>query len=45
MIPDAVPFQKSLRVTQEHGNRNNSDDLQYSWVAYWYQENAAQIFH
>ena len=38
MIPDAVPFQKNLRVTLEHGNRNNTDDLQYSWVAYWYQK-------
>ena len=38
MIPDAVPFGKSLHVTLEHGNRNNTDDLAYSWVAYWYQK-------
>jgi hypothetical protein len=38
MIPDAVPFAKSLRVSLEHGNGNNTDDLQYSWVAYWYQK-------
>jgi hypothetical protein len=38
MIPDAVPFQKEFRFVQEHGNGNNADDLEYRWVALWYQK-------
>ncbi len=38
MIPDAVPFQKEFQFLQEHGNGNNSDDLEYRWVALWYQK-------
>jgi hypothetical protein len=37
MIPDAVPFRKSLRFQFERGNGNNSNDLEYSWAAFWYQ--------
>jgi hypothetical protein len=35
-IPDPIPFEKSIRVTIEHGHANNRSDL-YSSVAYWYQ--------
>jgi hypothetical protein len=38
MIPDAVPFKKSFRFDFEHGNGNNSNDLEYRWVAFWYQK-------
>jgi hypothetical protein len=37
MIPDAVPFTKSLVFDFEHGNGNNSTDLEFRWVAFWYQ--------
>jgi hypothetical protein len=40
-IEDPIPFNKSIRVTIEHGHANKrSDDL--SSVAYWYQETIAQ---
>ncbi|MEW5902336.1 MAG: glycoside hydrolase family 172 protein, partial [Acidobacteriota bacterium] len=35
-IPDPVPFQKSIRVTIEHGHANDRSDY-FSSVAYWYQ--------
>lgn len=35
-IEDAMPFQKSIRVTVEHGNENDHEG-DYSSVAYWYQ--------
>ncbi|MDQ3815862.1 MAG: DUF2961 domain-containing protein, partial [Armatimonadota bacterium] len=38
MIPDAVPFKKSFTFEFEHGNGNNTDDLLYRWVAFWYQK-------
>jgi hypothetical protein len=38
MIPDAIPFQKTLNFAFEHGKGNNSDDLEYRWVAFWYQK-------
>lgn len=38
MIPDAVPFKKSFEFQLEHGNGNNSNDLEYRWVAFWYQK-------
>lgn len=37
MIPDALPFKQSLRFDFEHGNGNNSNDLLFRWVAFWYQ--------
>ncbi len=40
MIRDAVPFSKSLNFAFEHGNRNKSDDLEWRWVAFWYQKRA-----
>ncbi len=43
MIPDAVPFKKSLRFDFEHGKSNNSDDLIYRWVAFWYAEPKAEF--
>jgi hypothetical protein len=38
MIPDAVPFQKSLNFAFGHGSSNRGDDLEYQWVAFWYQK-------
>lgn len=38
MLPDAIPFRRSLDFTFEHGRANNSDDLEYRWVAFWYQQ-------
>jgi D-arabinan exo alpha-(1,3)/(1,5)-arabinofuranosidase (non-reducing end) len=35
-IEDPVPFEKSIRVTIEHGHANKRSD-DYSSVAYWYQ--------
>jgi hypothetical protein len=35
-IPDPIPFQKSIRVTIEHGHANDRSDY-FSSVAYWYQ--------
>ena len=35
-IADAIPFSKSLRVTIEHGMKNE-EDADYSSTAYWYQ--------
>lgn len=43
MIPDAMPFQKSLTFAFEHGSHNNSDDLLYRWVAFWYQKSPLQF--
>lgn len=37
-VSDAIPFQKSLDFTFEQGNGNNSDDLNWKWVAFWYQK-------
>jgi len=35
-VPDAIPFEKSLRLTFGHGEDDDSD-ADYSSVAYWYQ--------
>jgi hypothetical protein len=35
-IPDPVRFQRSIRVTIEHGHANRRCD-DYSSTAYWYQ--------
>jgi len=35
-IEDPIPFQKSIRVTIEHGHANDRSD-DFSSVAYWYQ--------
>ena len=43
MIPDAVPFQKNFEFDFEHGNGNNSDDLEFRWVAFWYQKHNAKF--
>ena len=42
-IPDPIPFEKSLRVTIEHGHANNLSDF-YSSVAYWYQSEPHRAF-
>lgn len=36
-VPDAIPFEKSIKVTFEHGDRN-SELTDMSTVAYWYQQ-------
>ena len=45
MLPDAISFKRDFRFDFEHGNGNNSDDLDYRWVAFWYQKDGgtAQI--
>ncbi len=43
MIPDALPFKKSLQFDFEHGNNNNSNDLLFRWVAFWYGEPAMRF--
>ena len=37
-IPDAVPFRRELKFDFEHGNGNNAADMQWNWVAFWYQK-------
>ncbi len=43
MIPDAVPFQKSFEFNFEHGNGSNSNDLEFRWIAFWYQKHEAKF--
>lgn len=38
LIPDAIPFQKSLRLDFEHGNGNNAEDIGWKITAFWYQK-------
>lgn len=40
-IQDPISFQKSIRVTVEHGHANDAGN-HYSSVAYWYQKPAGQ---
>ena len=35
-VPDAIPFEREIRVTMEHGHANMLQE-DYSSVAYWYQ--------
>jgi hypothetical protein len=43
MIPDAVPFKNNFKFEFEHGNGNNGNDLEYRWVAFWYQKPDAKF--
>jgi len=36
-IEDPIPFNKSIRVTMEHGGVNDTPGSDYSSTAYWYQ--------
>ncbi len=36
-VPDAIPFEKSIKVAFEHGDRNR-EMADISTVAYWYQQ-------
>lgn len=36
-IQDPIPFEKSIRVTMEHGGTNDASGCHYDSVAYWYQ--------
>ena len=36
-VPDAIPFEESIKVTFEHGDRNR-EVADMSTVAYWYQQ-------
>jgi hypothetical protein len=38
MIGDAVPFKRDFRFDFEVGNGNNADDLEWRWLAFWYQK-------
>lgn len=38
LIPDAIPFKKSLKFDFEHGNRNNAEDIRWKMTAFWYQK-------
>jgi hypothetical protein len=42
-VPDPIPFQKSIRVTIEHGHANDRSD-DYSSTAYWYQAEPHKTF-
>jgi len=42
-IPDPIPFQKSIRVTIEHGHANDRSD-DYSSTAFWYQTEPHKTF-
>ena len=37
-IPDAIPFRRELKFDFEHGNGNNAPDMNWKWVAFWYQQ-------
>jgi hypothetical protein len=41
LLPDAVPFEKSLVARIEHGSQNGVRDASYSSVAFWYAAPAA----
>lgn len=38
LVPDAIPFRRSLQFDFEHGLANNSNDLNWTWTAIWYQK-------
>ena len=38
LVPDALPFNQSLKFDFEHGNGNNTDDVEFRWLVYWYQK-------
>ena len=42
-ILDPIPFEKSIKITIEHGHANNRSD-DYSSVAYWYQSEPHKKF-
>ncbi len=42
-VADAIPFEKSIRVTIEHGDRN-TEIADYSSTAYWYQKEPHKAF-
>ena len=43
-IEDAIPFQRSLRFTIEHGGTNDAPGTDYSSVAFWYQTHPHAAF-
>ena len=43
-IEDAIPFQRSLRFTIEHGGTNDAPGTDYSPVAFWYQTHPHAAF-
>lgn len=40
-VPDCVPFTKSIKVEIEHGESNNIPFVNYSIVAFWYQDSTS----
>jgi len=43
MIPDALPFKRDFTFEFEVGRKNNSDDMEYRWVAFWYQKERGTV--
>lgn len=37
LVPDAIPFQKNLDFQMGHSGRNKTNNMEYRWVAFWYQ--------
>lgn len=37
MISDALPFKKNLSFDFEQGNGNNTEDMEWTWTAFWYE--------
>jgi hypothetical protein len=42
-VEDPITFERSIRVTIEHGHANKRSD-DYSSVAYWYQQEPHKPF-
>jgi hypothetical protein len=43
-IEDPIPFKKSLRFNIEHGGTNDMPGVEYTSVAYWYQDHPHSPF-
>ena len=43
-IEDPIAFEKSIRFTIEHGGTNETENVDYTSVAYWYQTHPHAIF-
>ena len=37
LVPDAISFQKTLDFQMGHSGRNKTNNMEYRWVAFWYQ--------
>ncbi|WP_207491656.1 DUF2961 domain-containing protein [Aridibaculum aurantiacum] len=43
-IEDPIPFKKSFRFDMEHGGTNDMPGVEYTSVAYWYQDHPGPSF-